>query len=63
MWFLFAGPNKYPFMKLALEFLFAALLARWGRSKNNFLQFFVFFVDISVEFQNKESYNRRGDLK
>ena len=63
MWFLFAAPNKYPFMKLALEFLFVALLARSGRSKNNFLQFLVFFVDISVEFQNKESYNRRGDLK
>ena len=50
-------------MKSALEFLFVALLARSGRSKNNFLQFLVFFVDISMEFQNKESYNRRGDLK
>ena len=50
-------------MKLALEFLFVALLARSGRSKNNFLQFLVFLVDISVELQNKESYNRRGDLK
>ena len=40
-------------MKLALEFLFVALLARWGRSKNNFLHFY--FVDISVEFQNKET--------
>ena len=55
MWFLFAAPNKYPFMKLALEFLFVALLARSGRSKNNFLQFLIFFVDISVEFQNKET--------
>ena len=50
-------------MKLALDFLFVALLARSGRSKNNFFQFLVFFVDILVEFQNKESYNRRGDLK
>ena len=63
MWSLFAAPYKYPFMKLALEFLFVALLARSGRSKNNFLQFLVFLVDISVEMQNKESYNRRGDLK
>ena len=63
MWFLFAAPNKYPFVTMALEFLFFALLARSGRSKNNFLQFFVFFVDILVEFQNKESYNRRGNLK
>ena len=42
MWFLFAAPNKYPFMKLALEFFFVALLARSGRSKNNFLPFLVF---------------------
>ena len=62
MWFLFAAPNKDLFMKLALEFLFVALLARSGRSKNNFLQFLVFFVDILVEFQNRESYNRRGNL-
>ena len=54
MWFLFAAPNEYLFMKLALEFLFVALLARSGRSKNNFLQFLIFFVDISEEFQNKE---------
>ena len=32
-------------------------------SKNKFLHFLVFFVDILVEIQNKESYNRRGDLK
>ena len=63
MWSLFAAPYKYPFMKLTLEFLFVALLARSGRSKNNFLQFLAFLVDISVELQNKESYNRRGDLK
>ena len=50
-------------MKLALEFLFVALLARSGRSKNIFLQFLVIFVNISLEFQNKEIYNRRGDLK
>ena len=54
MWFLFAAPNENLFMKLALEFLFVALLARSGRSKNNFLQFLIFFVDISEEFQNKE---------
>ena len=53
MWFLFAAPNKYPFMKLALDFLFVALLAMSGRSKKFFLQFLVFFVDILVEFQNK----------
>ena len=63
MWFLFAAPNKYLFMKLALEFLFVALLASSGRSKNNFLQFLVFFVDILVEFHNKESFNRHGDLE
>ena len=45
-----------------LNFFFA-LLARSGRSKNNFLQFLVSFVDILVDFQNKESYNRRGNLK
>ena len=55
MWFLFAAPNKYHFMMLALEFLFVALLARSGRSKNNFLKFLIYFVDISVEFQNKET--------
>ena len=60
MWFLFAAPNNYPFMKLALEFLFVALLARSGRSKNNFLQFLLFFVNILVKIQNKKSYNRRG---
>ena len=50
-------------MKLALEFLFVALLARSGRSKNNFFPIFGFFVDILVEFHNKESFNRHGDLK